>query len=164
MREIKLHSGESVLVDDRDYKFLSQWKWYMGSGGYAQRTYTRNNRNHLVIMHRLILGNPDGSIDHIDGDKNNNQRRNLRLATQSINSQNVKARHNCTGFRGVRNVLETGKFVGQIGHNGRRYHLGTFISADEAARAYDQKARELYGKHAFVNFPKRSGVKKQTMT
>jgi hypothetical protein len=103
-------------------------------------------------MHRLVMGFPDCSIDHADGDGLNNRRSNLRLATPSQNAANSRnfspARE---GLRGVTFVPAHWRAVVKV--NGRRIHIGDYKSPEEAARAYDAAARKHFGEFARPNFP-----------
>lgn len=93
--------------------------------------------------------NPDLSIDHIDGDKDNNDFKNLRPAEFHQNQKNMKKPvTNTTGFKGVYRNTGRGKpFCAQVKHKGKKYYLGRFDSATEAKMAYDKKAMELHGEY-----------------
>jgi hypothetical protein len=103
-----------------------------------------------ISLHRFILDFPSSGIDHRDLNGLNCTRSNLRLATQGQNIANQLAR-NPTGFKGVRTHYR--RYKAQITVGGKWIHLGNFISAEEAARAYDQAARTYFGEFARVNFP-----------
>lgn len=112
-------------------------------------------------MHRLILGLTDPKIeaDHIDHDGLNNQRSNLRATTKRQNRYNSRKDSNSLSkYRGLR--LTSRKWRGKnyrywqarIMKDGISYHLGLFKNEEEAARAYDVKAKELFGEYANLNF------------
>lgn len=87
MRTIKLtNSDDLVKVDDEDYPVLSRLNWYLSDSGYA---ITDCPVKHIK-MHKLIIGPiPNCTvIDHIDRDKLNNQKSNLRVVSQSDNVRN----------------------------------------------------------------------------
>lgn len=152
MREIPLANGRGVaLVDDEDYDRLMQHSWYLQSGRYAAATF--GNRGHL--MHRVILGNPDmPHIDHIDGNGLNNQKSNLRACTASQNQHNRRPKNNRRSrYKGV-TVRGQRAFCAEIRLDGRSTHLGYFRTEEEAARAYDETARERFGEFARLNFPR----------
>lgn len=162
MREIPLTKGYVSVVDDEDYTFISQWRWCARvSVGkvYAMRAVTASGqKTEYIYMHRQINGTPrDMQTDHIDGDGLNNRRANLRTATNAQNSWNGKAHKDAASrFRGVSPNLKPGKkhpklWVAHICINGQVEHLGTFASEDEAASAYDARARSLYGEFARTN-------------
>ena len=103
------------------------------------------------LAHRVvwILANgpiPHGfEIDHVDNNPLNNKLENLRLATRSQNAMNKKCpRTNTTGLKGVK-LSGYGGFVATISLDGKRYNLGTFVTKEEAHKAYCTKAKELHG-------------------
>ena len=157
MKTIPLTKGKFAIVDDENFEWLSQWKWHYRSnkyGGYAARLTSRNNKpRHVVWMHREIAGIPPGlDTDHIDGDRLNNQKSNLRKATRSQNKCNIKERiDNACGYKGVCFNKARRKFVAQITLNGKYVYLGLFTSALAAANAYDAKAVELHKEFAYLN-------------
>lgn len=147
---IQLSKGMVARVSDIDYAFLMEYKWCICN----QYAATRIDRR-LTYMHRLILNAPDGvGVDHIDGDKLNNQRENLRVATQRENTRN-QARHSqgASGYKGVSLRGDTGKYAAHITVDYIKKNLGCFIDPVDAARAYDAAAREYFGDFARLNFP-----------
>ena len=91
MKEIPLSQGKVALVDDEDYKYLNQWKWYAAKQGndfYAFRNDYTVSPPKTVRMHREVLVEDPRDIDHIDGNGLNNQKVNLRYCTHSQNHQN----------------------------------------------------------------------------
>lgn len=153
MRTIPLTQGEKALVDDCDYDFLSQWNWYYhksghrGTGGYAVR---KGPQQEMVYMSSIVANRLGitGRVDHKDQNKLNNQRFNLRPATNSQNGANRRRpRNNTTGFKGV----GPGGYPAQIKVNGRTYQLGRFDTPERAAQAYNKAARKYFGDYACLN-------------
>lgn len=149
---IPLTKGQSATVDDADFEWLAQWKWYAqsnGAGGfYAARREGRPRA--LVYMHRLINATPDGFVtDHIDGNGLNNQRLNLRTASQLQNMMNRRGKKRGTSkFKGV--TLSPGSnktkvWAAGIRLNGKLKFLGRFATEEEAGAAYACAAKAHYG-------------------
>lgn len=151
-KHISLGHGRYTTVDDEDYEFLSRWKWcYQPRGyGYAARSSGRSKTFH---MHRVIMNAPKGlEVDHINGDGLDNRRSNLRLCTKAQNQYNQRPK--CRGtsqFKGVSWKTTANRWVAQIQVNGRKLFLGYFQNETEAAQAYDQAARQLFGEFARPN-------------
>lgn len=158
MREIQLTQGKAALVDDEDFEWLNQSKWRAGLTGktFYARTHIKKHgggyRN--VLMHRLIMGNPEGkSIDHIDGDGLNNQRHNLRICSVAQNAHNAtRMSTNTSGFKGVFWDRRSQTWRAGVMAYGKRKWLGCFNSPVQAALAYDKAAREYHGEFARTNF------------
>jgi hypothetical protein len=149
MKEIPLTQGKVAIVDDEDFERVSEHKWYamlVDGHWYAES-------RPIGYLHRFLLNSPaDCMVDHIDGDGLNCQRYNMRLATNRQNQHNARTRiDNTTGFRGV--CVNKDKWTAQIKIDGVLTYLGRFASPEEAARAYDAKARETRGEFARTNFP-----------
>ena len=102
------------------------------------------------FMHRLVMGcRPREEVDHRNGDGLNNRRHNLRSTTHSLNQANRRRVTGKSGFKGV--FQRSGKWRAYITVAGRFISLGSFITAEEAARAYDVAAREHFGEFACTN-------------
>ncbi|WAP91215.1 HNH endonuclease [Vibrio phage vB_VviC_ZQ26] len=106
----------------------------------------------MLLAHRVSWFisngyNPDLSIDHIDGDKDNNDPSNLRVVEFHQNQKNMKKPiTNSTGYKGVYKNSGRGKpFCAQVKHKGAKHYLGRFETAEDAKAAYDEKAKELHG-------------------
>lgn len=149
MKTIVLYRGELCRVDDEDFEKLSQYSWSVGGSGYAMAWV--NGR--MITMHQLLTKTSRGMpTDHIDRNKLNNQRNNLRVCTQSENVANGKMRaNNMSGYRGV--IWSRDKWFAQIKKNYKNRRIGPFNSPKQAAQAYDAKAKELHGEFASLNFP-----------
>lgn len=154
-QHIPLTRGQSALVDDADYDHLRQWRWMLVGEGYAGR-FDRTTRPHrLVYMHRLVLdAQPGQRVDHINGDRLDNRRANLRLVTSAQNQQNRHATARGTsGYKGVCWHKGTEKWHVRITVNGHRLHLGYYSELETAALLYDAAARHFFGEFAHPNYP-----------
>ena len=153
MKLIKMSNCDLFAqVDDDDYLFLSRFQWTAHQSGHTHYV-SGQISGRRMLLHRLIMNAPDTIyVDHIDRNGLNNTSANLRFATPSQNSMNrayAKPR-NPSGYRGVR---RNGKrWVAIIVANKKAKHVGTFDTAEQAARAYDEAARELHGPFARPNF------------
>lgn len=157
MKQIKLTQGKFALVDDADYEWLSQFKWYvdeMRTICYARAMIGRKAER----MHRLILGFEPGDrrlTDHIDGDGLNNQRHNLRECDHSQNLQNKPKHKGKSRYKGVSWEKRQRKWIAVIKTKTKRIHLGSFEDDIEAAKIYDKAAGQYFGEFACLNFPER---------
>lgn len=170
-KEIVCKNGEVVLVDDEDHALLSRHIWYMGSeisrGGYpCMFVYGQRNTRKQIFMHQLIVPSAV-HVDHIDQNKLNNVKSNLRPATWQENGWNKGANKTRNGkpcsskYKGVRYTPLNGKdrwFAGirhvergQPKSTGVTITIGYFDSEDDAARAYNAKVKELRGEWAWLN-------------
>lgn len=144
---IPLTQGKQAMVDDENFEWLSQYKWYYVKdrlGGYAV-THDPNNHNRLIHMHRLLNDTPAGFVtDHINHDKLDNRRSNLRTSTCSENALNARSESgNASGYRGVTQSGDGKKWQARIMIKGKSIHLGLFADIQDAIRARNQ-AKDLY--------------------
>ena len=155
-KEIPLTQGKVALVDDADYEWLMQWKWSCCNGSPARiPSRTSNEPRKLVYMYREIMQAPDDmEVDHKNLNRLDCRRENLRLATRTQNMRNRKAyANNRTGFKGVSPTnSQRSPFKAEIKLFGKKIYLGSFASAEDAAKAYDIAAIKLFGEFARLNF------------
>lgn len=142
MKTIPLSSGRAfAIVDDDLADELLAFSWQLNHG-YASRKQPRGLRPSNVYMHRQILGLSADSrveVDHIDGNKLDNRRCNLRVATHAENGQNHRGwrrRPVTSRFRGV--YYRDGYWVAQCAVGGKYHRIGKFPSEIEAAIAADE--------------------------
>ena len=157
MKQIQLTQGEVALVDDSDYEWLNQWKWYATQDRhtfYAIRTTGRRQNRSAQLMHRLILGLRPGDkrqCDHIDKNGLNNQLSNLRVCTLSQNPQYQKKKAGTSRYKGVYWHCSYHKWYSHIRVKGKNVHLGSFNSEIDAARSYDVAALKHHCEFAMTN-------------
>ena len=124
------------------------WVACGGNGG-------RCRRRTVVMVHRLIMEPDDGMVvDHIDGNGLNNLRENLRVCTNAENSRNTRQyAKTASRFKGVSKAdSKSNPWKARLKYNYKEVYIGTFKTQEEAARAYDEKAKELFGEYANLNF------------
>ena len=161
MKQIKLTQGKFAIVDDADYKWLSQWKWYAFKNYYhiwyaVRKSPRKNGKQTTIWMHRKILGLKRGDpceCDHHNGNGLDNRRSNLRIATRAQNNRNQRPRKGGTSiYKGVSWDWRNTKWLVHIRINGRVTHLGYFDNEVEAAQVYDKAAKIFFGGFARTNF------------
>lgn len=136
-----------IAVDDEDLERIKQHKWHLDSYGYAM---TEINGK-TISMHRHLMSPEGGAfVDHINGNKSDNRKINLRLCTHAENMRNRKRhKNNKSGFKGVyASASLTSPWRAQIRCDGAKYDLGCFSSALKAKAAYDAAAKEMHKEFA----------------
>lgn len=159
MKQIPLSRGLFAMVDDADFEFLNQWKWYAhvfkDFTPYAIRNSKRPDGGKTTVkMHRAILGDSaiDAYVDHINGNGLDNRRENLRVCTHAENAQNSRTpSNNTSGWKGACYCKKRRMYESYIRIGGKKKHLGRFFTAREAARAYNDAAIFHYGEFARLN-------------
>ncbi|WP_342480447.1 HNH endonuclease [Paenibacillus sp. FSL L8-0340] len=152
MREIPLTQGKVALVDDEDYEELAIFHW-LYDGRYAIRKVKGRSKEY---MHRQLMPVHESGVvvDHVNGNPLDNRRSNLRAATFQQNAANSKIHaHNTSGYRGV-SFYKRGKAKKWRAHitiDGLQHSLGYFVTAEEAAEAYNRKAIEVFKEFASLN-------------
>ena len=139
MREIPLTQGKVALVDDEDYEYLNQFKWYaqkIHNIYYAMRSLPKINKPHQLCMHAVIVGTPPGMVtDHINGNGLDNRRENLRIVTNRENLQNLH-HPKSSKYPGVSFITSRKKWRTQIQLKGKRQFLGEYSDETTAATVY----------------------------
>lgn len=141
-KEIQLTKGQVALVDDGDYDFLMQWKWFAlrtsrRGGYYAVKNSNNGEKTKMTYMHRLILMVFDKKeiVDHINHNTLDNRRENLRVLSQRQNLQNLK-RKTSSKYPGVSWVKASQKWKAAFQYKGKIRYLGLYYSEEEAYQAY----------------------------
>lgn len=140
------------MVDDKDFDLVNTHVWHAHKADgpkwkyYARTNVKRNGKWRPLYMHRLITEAGKGQIiDHIDNNGLNNQRSNLRFCSGKENQRRQQPKAN--GFKGIWFNPKSKTWTASI-----KITIGTFKTAEEAARAYDKVASEYFGEFAWLNF------------
>lgn len=147
------HRKRELFRSDGDYR-----KWntrFSGKEAFCCKNdngYLTGRINYsLIRAHRVVwaIHNgewPSGFIDHINGDKEDNRINNLRIANKSENAFNSKIRSdNSSGYRGVHWSKHTKKWVAKMRVRGKDINIGSFLSKEDAALAYNAAAKRYQG-------------------
>jgi hypothetical protein len=137
---ILLSQGKYAIVDTEDYEWLSKWKWTLHSQGYAYRNNREGNRTpRIIFMHRAVNKTPLHLVtDHINRNRLDNRKFNLRSVTKTANAFNTKRnKNNTTGERGVVYRSEKNKWIAQITYNHQPVYIGIYVTKEEAVVAYN---------------------------
>lgn len=128
---------------------VNQYSWSINKNKhYANAKIGRK----LVKMHRLIMGYPQLQVDHINHNRLDNRRSNLRLCTNQQNCFNRRPySNNKCGYKGVSWLENRKRYVANIFIDGKVKRLGSFKDVREAALAYNDGAKELFGEFAYIN-------------
>lgn len=160
---ITLTRGLVTIVDEDDFAKISGYSWYSHRSekeNYYAATRGKENSelglNKFMYLHRFIVNAMPGKIvDHINGDKLDNRKSNLRLTDLKGNArnQNKQKRATSSKYNGVYFNRRDANWKAKKCVNGKTYSLGTFKTEVGAALAYDKSAIEMYGEFAKLNFP-----------
>ncbi len=138
-------------LDSEDHDLLATYKWYLDNNGYIFRSVRDGKKKCSVRLHRLVLARiigrsliPSDIGDHINRNRIDNRRSNLRVATRAQNSQNSKTRSKW-GYKGVSFDKKCPRrpWRGVVDQNGHCCHLGQFDTVEHAAEAVRNKRKEL---------------------
>jgi hypothetical protein len=153
---IPLDKGKETIVDDEDYEYLNQWKWYCSTAGYANRATVRdkNYKQKKILIHRVIMKAPKNlQVDHINGNRLDNRKENLRIVTKQQNHMNRRKLDlkKSSKFKGVSYYSLSKKWVATIYFKNKRFHLGYFDNEIDAAKEYNTAAKKIHGEYARLN-------------
>jgi len=144
--EIRLTNGGMALVDEDDYERVNQYKWYLTPNGYAKCT----SHIGLRFLHQFVMRTTE-ELDHINGDRVDCRSENLRTTNRSLNLANSNGRGGSSRFKGVYWNKRNQKWIANITVNYKCKYLGSFTNEEDAAKAYDEAAKEAFGDYARTN-------------
>lgn len=155
MMQLKLSNSQQVaLIDDEDFERVSKYTWRMHKRGYVvSRPKIDNKYRHMRLQRFImnVLDYPYVEVDHINNDKLNNTKSNLRLCNRQQNNINKPKRPGKFSSK-YKGVSQRGvKYEANIRYNRKCIYLGLFNTDKEAALAYNKKAFELHGEFAYLN-------------
>lgn len=152
MKEIPLVNGGVALVDDCDFDALSQYQWRNNGCGYVSRSAKVDGKWKQILMHRVICEPQERQeVDHINLNRHDNRRENLRVCSHADNSKNQPIyKNNRVGIKGVyRDPRKGGKsYRAQITVDGKQMTLGIYATPEEAGEAYRKAAIRYHGEFA----------------
>jgi hypothetical protein len=134
--------GEKFTFSLEDYDEVSKRTWCISKQGYV----VANINKKVVKMNRLLLNYPI-CVDHINGDKTDNRRENLRICTFEQNSHNQRKPKNIVGFQGI-DMTANGKYRARISVKGKEVRLGNYSKLDDAINARLEAEKKYYGEYA----------------
>lgn len=154
MKKLPLSRGRHTIVDDEDFEYLSQWKWTYHNCGYAYRNEKIGVKKYkCILLHRQILGSDSPEIDHINRDRLDNRRINLRACNRRDNAINIPKRKGkyTSKYKGVYYSRRCKAWVAQLKINYTALYLGKYKTENDAAVAYNIAASKHYGAFAYLN-------------
>ncbi len=158
MKSVPLTQGKIALVDEEDFEYINQWKWcyrqgYAIRGEYLGRVEGKS-KTKTISMHRLINSTANGlDTDHINGDKLDNRRSNLRSCEHRLNTQNRLKGSKITAskYKGVSWISARNAWQAYIRVNYKHWYLGLYDKEADAANAYNKVAHFMFGEYAALN-------------
>ncbi len=154
-REKVKETLKSILMDDEDRWIVADGNWYISSNGYLICS-TLLVKKQPYVFHRIAMNAPKGIfVDHINGNKLDNRKANLRMVTNTQNQMNKKKYGESVSsvFRGVHFRKNRGTWVATINDGNGQKCVGSSKYEKIAALLYDSAVRKYYGEYGTLNYP-----------
>ena len=152
--------NKSFKIDKNDYPLIMDYKWYLNNNGYPY-TFGKGSVNfgkrgktlHKFLFRKQYI-EKGYVIDHINRDKLDNRRNNLRIITQKENSYNRTKNSNSNNtYKGVKTDKKSlGTYKATVTKDNVKYEIKDIPDEESAAKIYDIMAEELFGEYAGKNF------------
>jgi AP2 domain len=142
----------TIIVDDEDYDRLKQFKWYDNGNVIHRYEYYYPNKKRYISLAEEVMRRHFVKFDHIDRNRCNNQKSNLREATFTQNACNkAKQEGGTSKYKGVSWETKSKKWFCKIQFQRKQIYIGRFNTQEEAALAYNEKAKEIHKEFAVLN-------------
>ena len=153
MKIIKLTQNKETIIDNEYYQLLNKYKWQYHHTGDVIRGEMRNGKYKILSLHREIMNAVKGEqVDHINHNRLDNRKCNLRICTKQQNSFNRKGNLNSKSkYKGVWWYESLKRWQVYITYNKKHEYLGVYKDIREAAKAYNEAAIKYFGEFAYLN-------------
>lgn len=151
--ELRLPKNKVALVDDEDAPLVQGWSWCLTNGYPSRRETVRRNKSRILYLHRLVTNAPaEMEVDHINGNKLDNRKCNLRICTHAENMLNWDNKRGRSQYRGVSWDRSRKAWKAQIQVRNKNRFIGRYSIETQAAKACDLEAIKAFGLLARPNF------------
>ena len=141
------NKGDKFYFDKEDFEKVSKYTWRVSHNGYLQTTIPKDINRKIIEMHSYLMSKEDGFVvDHINRNKCDNRKRNLRLVSKSMNGFNInKQKNNTSGKTGVSYNKRNNTYIAHIGYNNEHIYLGSYVNYNDAVKARELAEIKYFG-------------------
>ena len=144
----KLGKNKFFLIDNEDFAWISKIRWHLSPAGYPRTTTydSETKKTKPIILHKIIMGDSSGYyVDHINRNKLDNRKKNLRWCTPSQNRINSKIRKDSySKEKGVYFSKDRNKWCAYIQVDGKNKGLGNFYNKEDAIRVREKASKKHF--------------------
>lgn len=144
----KCFLGNTFFIFDlEDYEKIKEYRWFLSNGYVSSHN---KEEGSIFRLHRFIMACPEGLVvDHINHNKLDNRKCNLRICSHAENNRNIRRRkNNKSGYPGV-DLVKSKRWIARIGYNNEVIYLGTYDTKEEAINAKKEAEKKYFGKYAY---------------